>query len=41
MQLSGQLSTVVLGVFFLLLNQKLRTGRTLVKRLVEHESSAG
>ena len=40
MELTGQFSSVILGLFFLLLNHKLRVGRTLVKRLIEHESSA-
>jgi hypothetical protein len=40
MQLTGQFSSMMLGLFFLLLNHKLRSGRTLVKLLIEHESAA-
>jgi len=40
MQLTGQFSSAVLVLFFCLLNQKLRAGRSLVKQLLELDSAA-
>ncbi len=41
MHYSGQFSDAILWLFFLLMNHKLRAGRTLVKRLKQLELSTG
>jgi hypothetical protein len=39
MHITSQFSSAVLWFFFLLLNHKLRAGRTLVNRLIQHKTS--